>query len=105
MNKGDNIIFLYTLQNCIYCNEFKGRLKKLEIPYKEIIIDDGSIYNSLLGDNLEKKYKTENYPIIEIKNKYLKKAFITKTDLEEQNNIYIFDDIEQLIEQIKKNEI
>ena len=63
-NKVNSTLILYTLQNCIQCNYLKGELNKLKINYKEIIIDDGSIKNYELGNQLEFQYETTNYPIV-----------------------------------------
>lgn len=101
-NENNSTLVIYTLNNCIYCNYLKGGLNDLGINYREYIIDNGNEYDNLLGNSLERRYKTENYPIIEIVNQFKKKiSFISKTDLEEQEGIIIFDDIEQLIKQIK----
>lgn len=105
MGKKDNtVLTLYTLKNCIYCNWLKGKLNEDNIKYNEIIIDDGKIYNDMLGDSLEKEYQTESYPIIEITNKFNNKiSFISKTNLAPTKNIIIFESIEELINKIKKN--
>jgi glutaredoxin len=105
MGKQDNTrLVVYTLQNCIYCNDLKGKLKQLGISYDETLIDDGSIRNAMLGDFIEDIYKTENYPITEIrdlKNDILL-SIISKTDLEEQEGIYIFETTEQIINKLKE---
>lgn len=96
-------LIVYTLQNCHICQELKFRLNQLEINFLEIIIDDGSLLNSKVGDNLQKEYKTESYPIILLKdNKFGYKQFISKTDLEERENLFIFQDIEDLLIKLKK---
>ena len=94
-----------TLKNCIYCNWLKGKLSELGIQYKEFIIDDGTEYNNTLGNVIEKDYKTENYPIVQL---YLKPEmklinFISKTDLEPRDGICIFDTIDELITKIQEN--
>jgi len=102
--KGNNLI-LYTLQNCIICNELKGKLRHLNIPYTEIIVDDGSFKNNEIGNQLEFQYETNSYPIIHFKISNIrnpKLVFLSKTDLEEQKGIYIFHDIEQVISKIKQ---
>ena len=96
-------LIIYTLQNCHVCNELKSRLNQLGISFLEHIIDDGSLLNSKVGDNLERVYKTKSYPIILLRdNKFGYKQFISKTDLEERENLFIFHDIEDLIIKIKK---
>lgn len=95
----DNLI-LYTLQNCIICNELKGKLKPLNILYTEITVDDGSYRNNEIGNQLEFQYETKNYPIIYLRSPKL--VFLTKTDLEEQKGIYIFQSIEQVINKLKQ---
>lgn len=103
--KGDKKVIIYTLINCIYCNWLKGKLSDLNINYREYIIDDGDEYNIILGNSLERKYQTENYPIVEIVDQFKNKiSFISKTDLEEQENIRIYTEINELIK-IIKNEI
>jgi glutaredoxin len=105
MEKKDNTVLrLYTLKNCIHCQHLKGKLKENDILYNEIIIDDGTQYNSNLGDMIEAFYETESYPILEIRpinNGAIIHSFISKTDLVERDTISIFDDIEQLIIQLK----
>jgi len=97
-------LIVYTLQNCHICQELKFRLNQLEINFLEIVIDDGSLLNSKVGDNLQRVYKTESYPIILLKdNKVGYKQFISKTDLEEQKGLFIFQDIEDLLIKLKNN--
>lgn len=97
-------IQIYTLENCLYCRELKGKLKEHNIPYNETIIDNGNKITQILGDNLERHYQTTTYPIVELFKEYeMSKAFISKTDLEEQGRIIIFDTIDELIIKIKQN--
>ena len=101
MVKKDNTrLIVYTLQNCIYCNDLKGKLKQLGIDYHEIIIDN----NNKLGDFLENFYQTESYPIIQIKNLSgdIPLSIVSKTNLEEQKGIYIFETTEQIINKLKE---
>lgn len=106
MGKQDNTrLVVYTLQNCIYCNDLKGKLKQLRIKYDETIIDDGNPDNSNLGDYIEKVFKTENYPILQLweeESYYPLFSIISKTDLEEQEGIYIFETTEQIINKLKE---
>jgi len=104
-NKGDSILLLYTLQNCIYCNWLKGKLDEENIQFTEIIIDDGTKYNNNLGDTIEKFYKTESYPIVEIrnnKNSQILYSFISKTNLAPEDTFIIFETIDELIIKIKE---
>ena len=101
--KGDKKVIIYTLTNCIYCNWLKGYLNREYIEYEEVKIDNG--WNDMNGDQLEKIYKTETYPIVHIlQGQKVIKAFISKTDLEEQENIRIYTEINELTKMIK-NEI
>lgn len=98
----DNIpqnLIIYTLKNCIICNQLKSQLRELNIDFTDIIIDDGSVRNYELGNQLEFQYETTTYPILFFKSP--KMVFLSKTDLEEQKNLFIFQDIEQLINKIK----
>lgn len=103
-NKGNSILLLYTLQNCIYCNWLKGKLNEENIQFTERIIDDGDINNSQLGDFLEELYQTTSYPIVEIRNLSgdISFSFISKTDLAPQDNLIIFETIDELIIKIKE---
>jgi thioredoxin-related protein len=102
-DKGDTILILYTLQNCIYCNWLKGKLNEENIQFREYIIDDGDMYNNLMGDSLERRYKTESYPIIEIVDQFKNKiSFISKTDLASTEKIIIFETIDELINKLKE---
>lgn len=104
-NKNNPTLILYTLQNCYQCSYLKGELKQLGIDYTEVIIDDGSIKNKNLGDNLELNFKTKSYPIIGYSqfNPTKSNFFISKTDLEEQKGIIIFQDINDLLNKIKQH--
>jgi glutaredoxin len=97
-------LFIYTLQNCLICNELKGKLKELHIPYKETIIDDGHILSSKIGDKLEKMYITTTYPIVEVYSPLGTKilSFITKTELENFDNVIRYEDINQIINKLKQ---
>ena len=101
-------IKLYTLKKCIYCNALKNKLKnKLrsnDILFEEIIIDDGSKTNSVMGNRIEFYYKTETYPILEIYSPLQTRifSFITKSDLEPRERIHIFENIDEIIIKIKQ---
>lgn len=103
-NKGDSILLLYTLQNCIYCNWLKGKLNEENIQFTERIIDDGNINNSQFGDFLEEFYQTTSYPIVEIRNLSgdISFSFISKTDLDPEDTLIIFGTIDELITKIKE---
>jgi glutaredoxin len=106
--KGRSILILYTLSNCIYCNVLKGKLKEENIKYTEIIIDNGESYNNKLGDKLEERYQTQSYPIAELLDRYKNRiSFISKTNLDPQENIIIFETIDELLINLKQklNEI
>lgn len=98
MNK--DTLIIYTLKNCIICNQLKGELKKLNIDFIDIVIDDGSAKNYELGNQLEFQYETNSYPIIYFLSS--KTVFLTKTDLEEHKRLIIFNNLEELINQIKQ---
>jgi len=96
-------IHIYTLQNCLVCNELKGKLNELHIPYQETIIDDGHKISSLIGDKLEEFYKTTTYPILELFDGFeMTTSFITKTELDEVGRIFIYEDIDQIINKLKQ---
>jgi len=99
-----NKLYIYTLQNCLICNELKGKLKELHIPYQETIIDDGNKINSKIGDNLERIYKTTTYPILRHDGKDIL-TFITKTELNESRERFIYEDVNQIINKLKQYEI
>ena len=105
MVKKDNTrLVVYTLQNCIYCNDLKGKLKQLGIDYHEKVIDEDGGLNNSTGDLLELRWKTKSYPIIEITEDHkLLLSIISKTDLEERKGIYIFETIEQIINKLKES--
>jgi len=103
-NKGNSILLLYTLQNCIYCNWLKGKLNEENIQFTERIIDDGDRNNVLIGDFLEELYQTTSYPIVEIRNLSgdISFSFISKTDLASEDTLIIFETIDELIIKIKE---
>ena len=95
-------IILYTLNDCIYCNDLKWKLDQLDIKYTEIDADDKSKYE--LIRQIEMSFQTETYPILYLNEipKYRTTAFISKTDLEPQDGIHIFESIDEIIIKLKQ---
>jgi len=99
--RDNSIIILYTLKECIYCKVLKGKLKELNLSYTEIVIDNG--FNISQGEKLEKLFKTESYPILKINNKFnYDLFFVSKTDLDEREGLFIFETIDQIINKLKE---
>lgn len=93
--KGVGKITLYTLPHCTYCNALKNSLKYLLIPYQDINVDE----NESVGDFIEKKLKTESYPIIHLRKRPGENIYIlSETNLEKLIDIRIFNTIEEALE-------
>jgi len=94
-NKGVGDTTLYTLTDCIYCNSIKQALSHLEIPYREIDVDE----NEYMGDWIERNLKTESYPVIHFTKKPGEELYILpSSDLENLGGNRIFNTIEEALE-------
>ena len=86
---------LYTLPYCNYCNLLKDTLSKLNIPFKEIDVEE----NEYMGDWIERNYKTESYPVIHFSKRPGEDIYIlSQSDLEDLGGVRIFNTIEEALE-------
>jgi glutaredoxin len=104
MGKGRNEeIMVYTLPECIFCNELKHHLRINDIPFKEINADDPNIQGHI--DDIENRYQTQTYPIIVVVGIYLDEKYqyiiVRKSNLDSRRGFIILDDVEEIIKQIK----
>ena len=97
--KGVGKITLYTLPYCMHCKVLKSTLDKMDIPYRDINVEE----NELVGDRLEQTLQTESYPIIYLYKRPGEHVYIlSKTNLESLSNVRIFTTIEQALEILLK---
>ena len=97
--KGVGNTTLYTLTDCTYCNSLKRALSHLEIPYKEIDIDE----NEYMGDWIERNLKTESYPVIHFTKRPGEDIYIlSQSGLEKLGSNRIFNTIEEALEILLK---
>jgi glutaredoxin len=97
-NKGEIRIRLLTLNWCDYCMWLKSELDEQGIAYDDIDADKFSDF----ADQIEQKFKTEDYPIvfIDLGDKVI--TIMPKTELETSDTLLTFDTIPQLVGIIKK---
>jgi len=94
-NKGVGDTTLYTLTDCIYCKTLKTSLSNLNIPFKEIDVDE----NEYMGDWIERNFKTESYPVIHFTKRPGEDLYILPhSDLEKLGSNRIFNTIEEALE-------
>ena len=97
--KGVGKITLYTLPHCMHCKVLKSTLDKMDVPYKEVDVEE----KEKMGDWLEDNLKTESYPIIyfeRVPGEYV--YILSNTNLESLSNVRIFTTIEQALEILLK---
>ena len=93
--KGVGDTTLYTLTDCIYCKTLKQALSNLEIPFKDINVDE----NEYMGDWIERQLKTESYPVIHFVKRPGEDIYIlSHSDLEKLGGVRIFNTIEEALE-------
>jgi len=93
--KGVGNTTLYTLTDCTYCKALKQALSNLEIPFKDINVDE----NEYMGDWIERNLKTESYPVIHFTKKPGEELYILpSSDLDELGGNRIFNTIEEALE-------
>lgn len=98
-------IVIYTMKLCISCIQLKYLLKNEKLEYGEIQLD---LNNKSFFNKIQNKYATDSYPIIEIyKNNDLVKSYISNSELGDSDKIYIFTQLEEVINNLKtiSNEI
>ncbi len=97
-NKREVGIRLLTLSWCDYCMWLKSELDEQGIAYDDIDADKFSDF----ADQIEQKFKTEDYPIvfIDLGDKVI--IIVSKTELETSDTLLTFDTIPQLVGIIKK---
>jgi len=93
--KGVGNTTLYTLTDCTYCKALKQALSNLEIPFKDINVDE----NEYMGDWIERNLKTESYPVIHFTKKPGEELYILpSSDLDKLGGNRIFNTIEEALE-------
>ena len=97
--KGVGNITLYTLTHCLYCNTLKKALNHLNIPFREIDVDE----NEYMGDWIERNLKTESYPVIHFTKRPGEDIYIlSQSNLEKLGSNRIFNTIEEALEILLK---
>jgi len=93
--KGVGNTTLYTLTDCTYCKALKQALSNLEIPFKDINVDE----NEYMGDWIERNLKTESYPVIHFTKRPGEDLYIlSSSDLDKLGSNRIFNTIEEALE-------
>ncbi len=93
--KGVGNITLYTLTHCLYCNTLKKALNHLNVPFREIDVDE----NEYMGDWIERNYKNEGYPVINFTKRPGEEIYILPdSNLENMGSNRIFTTIEEALE-------
>jgi glutaredoxin len=92
-------IRILTLSYCDVCKWLKSELSKEGLEYKEI---DVEMFDSFASD-IEKKFKTEHYPIIFLENDQNIITILPATELEPSPILHTFDTIPQAIQLIKQH--
>lgn len=90
-------VLTFTLQGCGACMELKDKLRKDQIPFRNLFVNDR------LGPILEKEYLTEHYPIVAIIEKTTKNpywVFVTESPLDDPKVIH-WQTIAELVIKIK----
>ena len=94
---GEVGVRLLTLEGCDYCNWLKSELDGQGISYTNI---DARMFSDF-SDEVEKKFKTESYPIVFIDLGSKVVIIVPETSLEESDTLRIFNSIPELTGMIK----
>lgn len=94
---GEVGVTVLTLSDCDYCKWLKSELDGHEIPYIDIDADKFSNF----ADDIERKFKTNTYPIVflNLGNKVV--TIVPETELAISETLRTFDTIPELIGIIK----
>lgn len=91
-------IRLLTLSDCDYCIWLKSELDAQGIAYVNIDANEFSDFS----DEVEKKFKTNSYPIVFIDLKIKIITIVSETELETSDTLHTFNTIPELIGIIKR---
>jgi glutaredoxin len=96
MEMGKEVI-TFTLEGCKYCEELEEKLGKEGIEYRNIDVSR----NSEIGDMIEGTYKCTKYPMVVLHSPNRSIVWLSETELLPSINIRIYDNINQIITEIK----
>lgn len=93
----DKEIIAFTIEGCRYCEELEKGLDKEGIKYRNIDVSR----NSEIGDMIESTYKCTKYPMVIFNSPNYSIIWLSETRLLLSSNIRIYDNINQIIKEIK----
>jgi glutaredoxin len=93
----DKEIIAFTIEGCRYCEELEGKLDNEEIKYRNIDVRR----NSEIGDMIEDTYKCTKYPMVILHSSDRSIVWLSETELLTSINIRIYNNINQIITEIK----
>lgn len=93
----DKEIITFTLDGCMYCEELKRGLDNEGIKYKNIDVSR----NSKIGDMIEDTYKCTKYPMVILHSSDRSIVWLSETELLTSINIRIYNNINQIIKELK----
>jgi len=96
MEKGKEVI-TFTLEGCKYCMELEEKLGTEGIKYRNIDVSR----NSEIGSMIESTYKCTRYPMVVLHSPNRSIIWLPDTELLPSINIRIYDNINQIITEIK----
>jgi glutaredoxin len=90
-------IITFTITGCRYCEELERGLDKEGIKYKNMDVSR----NNDIGDIIEGTYKCTKYPMVVFHSPNRSLIWLPETNLLPSPNIRIYDNINQIIKEIK----
>jgi hypothetical protein len=90
-------IIAFTIEGCRYCEELEGKLDKERMKYRNIDVSR----NNEIGDMIESTYKCTRYPMVALHSPDRSIIWLPETELLPSINIKIYDNINQIITEIK----
>ena len=90
-------IIAFTIEGCRYCEELEGKLDKEGIGYRNVDVSR----NNEIGDMIESTYKCTRYPMVILHSSDRSIIWLPDTELLPSVNIRIYDNINQIIKELK----
>jgi glutaredoxin len=90
-------IIAFTIEGCRYCEELEGKLDKEGMKYRNIDVSR----NNEIGDMIESTYKCTRYPMVALHSPDRSIIWLPDTELLPSINIKIYNNINQIITEIK----
>ena len=90
-------IIAFTIEGCMYCKELERELNEEGIKYRKVDVSR----NNEIGDMIESTYKCTRYPMVALHSPNRSIIWLPETKLLPSINIKIYDNINQIITEIK----